>query len=323
MKSKNLLTRLLEGFFTERLLQQKRVSPQTVAAYRDTFRLLFNFLHVREHKLPSDIAINDIDARHICDFLNYLETTRGNSVRSRNHRLAGIRSFFKYVSLCEPALAAHVQRILAIPQKKYEKKIVTHLNPEEVTALLKAPDQQKWTGRRDYAWLLLALKSGLRVSELIGLHCNDIFLDHTGYLQCQGKGRKERRIPLGKDIRPVLQAWLRERNGNPSDPLFPNSRGNPMSRDGFEYLLLRYAEIAQTICPSLADKRVTPHVLRHTTAVTLLQAGIDRAVIALWLGHESLQTTQVYLDADLENTMLETNCWLSSNLYETSADYAE
>lgn len=300
MKNNSLLTQLLEGFFIERLLQQKRVSPETIAAYRDTFRLLLNFLHMKMNKLPSQINIFDIDASCICEFLDYLENTRGNSVRSRNHRLAVIRSFFKYVSLCEPALTAHVQRILVIPQKKHAKKIITHLNPNEVATLLETPNKKTWTGRRDYTWILLALQSGLRVSELIGLRCGDIFLEtSSGYLQCQEKGRKERRIPLGKDIRPVLNAWLRERNGNASDPLFPNSRGDPMSRDGFEYLLLRYAKAAQRNCPSLADKRVTPHVLRHTTAVTLLQAGIDRAVIALWLGHESLQTTQAYLDADL------------------------
>jgi len=294
-----LVAGLLEAFFTDRLQHQRSASPNTIAAYRDTFRLLLAFTHERLRKPPSALPLAALDATLVVAFLQHLEKQRHNSVRTRNARLAAIHSFFRFVALQEPACSATCQRVLAIPTKKAERKLVTSLGRTEQEALLAAPDRKTWLGRRDHAIIMLLLQTGLRVSELRGLRCEDVLLSTGAHVRCRGKGRKERCTPLTRDTVSALRAWLVERMGSPTEPVFPSRRGAVLSRDAVERLVTKYAQIAAANCPSLRSKRVTPHVLRHTTAVSLLQAGNDRAVIALWLGHESIETTQMYLDADL------------------------
>jgi integrase/recombinase XerD len=291
---------LLEAFFTDRLMRQREASPHTIASYRDTFRLLLLFAQRRLKKAPSDLAMEELDTPFIGAFLDSLESKRGNSARTRNVRLAALHSFFRYVALHEPAHAALAQRVLAMPSKRYTRRPLEFLNAPEIEALLAAPDLDTWAGRRDRALLLLALQTGLRASELIGLRCTDIVLGAGAHVRCQGKGRKERATPLRKDTVAVLRRWLRERQGQPTDPVFPNARGGPLSHDGLAYLLSKHLETARQHCASLQKKRVTPHSLRHTAAMELLQHGTDRATIALWLGHESVETTYMYLHADLE-----------------------
>lgn len=293
------LAPLLEAFFTERLHKQRQASPHTVLAYRDTFRLLLRFAQQHLHKSPSDLLLSDLDAPMIGAFLEHLETERHNSARTRNARLAAIRSFFRYISTHEPAHSGLIQRVLAIPQKRFERRIVCFLHRPEVAALLAAPNRTTRIGRRDHALLVVAVQTGLRVSELIGLCSEELELGPGPHIRCQGKGRKERCTPLTRTTTAILRPWLRELNPSPTDPIFPSRRRGPLSHDAVEKLVTKYAAIAEQTCPSLHGKRVTPHVLRHTTAVSLLQAGVDRSVIALWLGHESVETTQIYLDADL------------------------
>ncbi len=294
------LAPLLEAFFLERLMRQRRVSEHTVAAYRDTFRVLLRFTQRRLGKAPFELLLDELDAGVITAFLDHLETERHNSVRTRNARLAAIRSFFRYVALSEPAHSAAIQRVLAIPQKRFERHLVCFLSRCEREALLDAPDQRTWLGRRDYALMRLATETGLRVSELTALHCEDVVLGHGAHVRCRGKGRKERCTPLHPETVRVLRDWIRHRHGAPHDPLFPNRRGTALSRDAVERLLSKHVATAANTCPSLRSKRVSPHVLRHTAAVSLLQAGVDRSVIALWLGHEHVETTQMYLAADLQ-----------------------
>lgn len=291
---------LLECFFIERLMRQRKASPHTMASYRDTFRLLLSFAERRLKKLPSELAIDDLDTPFLGDFLDHLEQQRHNSARSRNARLAAIHSFFRYVILQEPQHAALAQRVLAMPSKRYTRRPVAFLTPPEVDTLLAAADPNTWAGHRDRTLLLVAVQTGLRAAELIRLRCEDVVLGCGAYLYCHGKGRKERCTPLRKDTVRALQSWLRRRRGQPHDPLFPSARGGPLSHDGLQYLLSKHLAIARRCCPSLARKRVTPHVLRHTAAMTLLQNGVDRTVIALWLGHESVETTYIYLHADLK-----------------------
>lgn len=292
--------RLLAAFFTERLMQQRQASPHTIASYRDTFRLLVQYAERQLHKAPAQLAIDDFDTPFIGAFLEHLETQRHNSARTRNTRLAAIHSFFRYVALQEPRYIALAQRILAMPSKRYTRRPVAFLTQTEVAALLKAPEPKTRAGRRDRTLLLVAVQTGLRASELITLRCEDVMLGAGAHLRCQGKGRKERCTPLRKDAVTVLRAWLKERRGAPADPVFPNQRGGPLSHDGLGYLLAKHLANAQARCPSLKKKRVSPHTLRHTAAMDLLQNGVDRAVIALWLGHESVETTYIYLHADLE-----------------------
>jgi len=294
-----LLAGLLEAFFTERLQRQRSASAHTIAAYRDTFRLLLRFAQLRLRKQPSDLLLEQIDAPLVGAFLDHLETDRGNGVRTRNARLAAIHSFFRFVALEEPGHSATCQRVLAMPSKRTDRKLITSLSRTEVDALLAAPDRTTWLGRRDHTVLLLLLQTGLRVSELIGLRCQDIALSAGPHVRCRGKGRKERCTPLTREAVPVLRAWLTERAGRADDPAFPSRRRTRLSRDAVERLVTKHAETAGSSCDSLGKKRLSPHVLRHTTAVMLLQAGVDRAIIALWLGHESIETTQMYLDADL------------------------
>jgi site-specific recombinase XerD len=294
-----LVAGLLEAFFTERLQRQRNASANTIAAYRDTFRLLLGFAQDRLHKPPSALPLSDLDAPFVAKFLHHLEEHRQNSPRTRNARLAAIHSFFRFVALQEPAHSAVCQRVLAIPTKKAEHKLVTSLSRSEQEALLAAPDCSTWLGRRDHAVILLLLQTGLRVSELCDLRCDDIVLGTGAHVRCRGKGRKERCTPLTREVAAVLRAWLVERAGRPAEPAFPTTHGARLSRDIVEWLVSKHAAMSTATCASLRAKRVTPHVLRHTTAVSLLRAGIDRAVIALWLGHESIETTQIYLDADL------------------------
>jgi integrase/recombinase XerD len=294
-----LVASLLEVFFTERLQHHRNASPNTIAAYRDTFRLLLAFVQQRLRKPPSALLLAELDAALIGAFLLHLEKQRRNSIRTRNARLAAIHSFFRYVALQEPALSATCQRVLAIPTKKAERKLITSLTRPEQEALLVAPDRTTWLGRRDHAIIMLLLQTGLRVSELRDLRCEDVVLTRGAHVRCRGKGRKERITPLTRETVSVIKAWLAERDGLPAEPAFPSRRGTVLSRDAVERLVTKYADVASTACNSFRSKRVTPHVLRHTTAVSLLQARIDRAVIALWLGHESIETTQMYLDADL------------------------
>jgi len=291
---------LLEAFFTDRLMRQRQASPHTIASYRDTFRLLLEFVSLRLKKAPSAFLLDDLDAPLIGAFLDHLERERGISARSRNVRLAAIHSFFKYAAFHQPAHSALIQRVLAMPSKRYDKSAIEFLSRSEIDALVAAADQQTWIGRRDRALLLLAVQSGLRVSELVGLRCQDVVLGSGAHVRCQGKGRKERCTPLRKETVTLLRAWLREQNGPPANPLFPNVRGGQLSRDAVEDLLAKHVRTASLHCASLKQKRVSPHVLRHTAAMDLLQHGVDRSVIALWLGHESVETTQMYLHANLQ-----------------------
>jgi site-specific recombinase XerD len=291
--------KLVEAFFTERLLQQRKASPETIAGYRDAFRLLLRFAARRLKKEPSKLALKELDARFIGEFLDHLEAERSNSIRTRNARLAAIHSFFRYVSFEEPSCADQCRRILAIPSKRYERRPIAYLTREEIDALVAAPDTTTWIGRRDQVLLLVAIQTGLRVSELIGLQRQDVVLGRGAHVRCKGKGRKQRCTPLRKEAVKLLVPWLRKGPQDTVAPVFPSTRGGSLSRDAVERLVTRHRQTAARRCPSLKRKTVTPHVLRHTAAMELLQHGIDRAVIALWLGHESVETTQMYLHADL------------------------
>ena len=292
--------RLLAMFFSSHLMQQRQVSPHTIASYRDTFRLLVHYAQRELKKPPSELVLEDLDSAFIGDFLSHLENERGNRTRSRNTRLAAIRSFFRHVALHEPQHAALAQRVLAMPSKRYRRSPVAWLDRDEVEALLRAPDPQTRFGRRDRTLLTVAVQTGLRASELIGLRCRDVYLGAGAHLRCHGKGRKERHTPLRRDAATMLKAWLKERGGEPDDPVFPNQRGRALSHESLSYLLAKHLDTARADCPSLREKRVTPHCLRHSAAMDLLANGVDRAVIALWLGHEHVETTFVYLHADLE-----------------------
>jgi site-specific recombinase XerD len=291
---------MLEAFFIDRLLGQRHASPHTVSAYRDAFRLLLAFAQKDVGKTPSELELRALDAPFIVRFLSHLEKERGNAVATRNARLAAVHSFFRYVALREPAHAAMIQRVLAIPHKRAEKKLVAFLTRSEFEALLASPDQDTALGRRDHALLLLAIQTGLRVSELTDLRLEDVKLDRGGaHVRCRGKGRKERITPLTTQTVKALRAYLRDRVGAPTSPLFLSRLGHAMSRDAVERLLEIHRARAVEKCPSLSAKRVSPHVLRHTSAMLLLDSGVDRSVIALWLGHESVQTTEIYLHANL------------------------
>jgi integrase/recombinase XerD len=289
----------MQAFFTERLQGQRQASPNTIAAYRDTFRLLLAFAEQQTGKTPSQIRVADLDADLIGAFLDHLQHERANSTSTRNARLAAIRSLFNYAALRHPEHADTIARVLAIPPERGPKPIVTFLSDEEIDALLAAPDRERWTGRRDHALLLTMIQTGLRVSELTGLNCADITLARGPHLHRHGKGRKQRVTPLTPQTARVLRVWRQERAGNPDDPLFPTSRGGRLSRDAVAWLLAKHVATAVQACPSLDAKPISPHTLRHTAAMHLLHAGVDITVIALWLGHESTQTTQIYLHADL------------------------
>jgi site-specific recombinase XerD len=289
----------LQASFTDRLTQQHNASPHTVVAYRRTVCLLLRFVQQRSGKQPSRLDFVDLNAAVVVAFLRHLEEDRRNSVRSRNARLAAIHSFFRFAALRHPEHADDIQRVLAIPHKRSVRADITHLDHQEIISLLAAPDRSTWHGRRDHALLLLALQTGLRLAELTGLKVEDIHLGSAAYVRCQGKGRKHRSTPLNTQTVAALNVWLRERGGKPSDPVFPNRRGTRLSPDAVENLVAEHARTATRRCPSLCVKKVTPHVLRHTNAMQLLHAGVDTATIALWLGHERVQTTDIYLHADM------------------------
>ena len=290
----------LQAFFTDRLARQRHASSQTIAAYRDAWRLLLSFAADRTGKQPGQLDIADLDAPLIGDFLDHLERSRGNSPRTRNARLAAIRSLFAYAALRHPEHAETIARVLAIPAKRFDRALVTWLTEPEAAALLAAPDKATWAGRRDHAMLALAAQTGLRVSELTGLTIADVHLGAGPHVSCHGKGRKQRITPLTTVTVTVLRAWLAERQGEPVHPLFPNRTGGRLSRDAVEKRLAQHITAAEAECPSLKEKNVTAHTLRHTAAMRLLHAGVDTSVIALWLGHEQADTTQIYLHADLE-----------------------
>jgi site-specific recombinase XerD len=292
------LPALIQRFFTDRLCTQMEASHHTVVGYRDTFRLLLRFASARHGKPPVKLTVPDIDADLVADFLLHGETARGNTARSRNTRLAAIRSFFRYVAMTDPTWLLHCQRILAMPSKRYVKRAVTFLDADEIAALLAAPDRTTWAGRRDHALLLLAIQTGLRASELVNLRCSDVVLGSGAHVRCTGKGRKERCTPLRRDTAKLLAAWITDR-GEDTGPLFPSIRGTRLSRDALEHLVRKHCQTASRACPTIGTKRVTPHTLRHSTAMDLLHHGVDQAVIALWLGHESVVTTQIYIHADM------------------------
>jgi site-specific recombinase XerD len=289
----------MQAYFTDRMVAQRGASPNTISAYCQTFRLLLGFAAKRTRTKPSELDISQLDATLIAAFLHHLEKARGNSVRTRNHRLAAIHSLFAYLALHHPEHAASIQRVLAIPHKRTERNLVTYLTKPEVDALLEACDQTTWTGRRDHAMFVLTIQAGLRISELADLTCADITLTTGANVHTIGKGRKERRTPLVPATRKVLKAWLKERDGAPTNPLFPTTTGKHLSRDAIERRLARHLSTATDSCPSLKNKHVTMHTLRHTAAMRLLLAGNDVTVIALWLGHEQISTTNIYLHADM------------------------
>lgn len=291
---------LLETFFTDHLMHQRQVSPNTIASYRDTFRLLLEFAQSELRKPPASLTIDDLSVSFVKKFLAHLEARRGVTARTRNQRLAALRSCFRFAALYLPEKGQLIQQVLALPSKRYERRLVTCLTTAEVEALLAVPDPASWNGRRDYTLMLVAIQTGLRVSELRGLRRGDLQLGAGAHLRCSGKGRKERCTPLTKQTVSALTSWLRGIPERDSAPIFPNTRGEPLTSDGVQYILAKHAAVAARRCPSLARKRVSPHVLRHTAAMRLLTAGVDRTVIALWLGHESVETTVVYLEADLK-----------------------
>jgi len=293
------LAALLERFFTQRLMQQRQASPHTVSSYRDTFRQFLRFTEQRLHKAPSQLNFQEIDAPLIMAFLDHLEMHQGVSIRSRNLRLTALHSFFRFAAFEAPAHSAQIQRVLAIPSKRFTRTLVQFLTRPEVDALLAAPDQRTWSGRRDHAFILLAVQTGLRLSEMSGLQRQDMILGTGAHVRVIGKGRKERCTPLARSTLVVLKAWLREPQRGDGNILFPSARGERLSVHGVQYLLNKHRLSASRVCPSLRDKRVTVHRLRHTTAMELLQGGVDRSVIALWLGHERVETTQIYLEATL------------------------
>ena len=299
MKTEPDLQSLLQAFFTDRLMAQRNASPHTVASYRDTFRLLLVFAQERLGRPPSALALDDFDSSFIGDFLDHLENRRKNGARSRNARLAAIRSFFRYASYRLPEKSSLIQRVLAMPSKKYERALVDYLTERETAALLDAPDRGTWSGRRDFALMLLAVQTGLRVSELCGLRGRDLTFGTGTHVRCVGKGRKERCTPLTRSAALVVSAWVDEQRVLPDDWLFPNRAGKRLSTDGVQCILSKHVAVARRTCPSMEEKRVSPHVLRHTTAMNLLHSGTDIAVIALWLGHERIETTQIYVTADL------------------------
>ncbi len=291
---------LVQAFFVEHLLKHKGASPRTVAAYRDAFRLLLHFVQQTQGKQPASLTLAALDVPTLLAFLSHLEQHRQNSARSRNARLSALHSFFRFVALREPSCLDLATRVLAIPIKRTTKRLVGFLTRPEIDALLKVCDRSSWMGRRDHALLLFMYNTGARVSEVTELRQHQVHLGESGSVHLQGKGRKERAIPLWARTARILQQWFVEQGHRPDHPVFPNAQGRCLTRHGVAYLLHQVVARAQQTCPSLCHKTISPHVLRHTTAMHLIQAGVDSSVIALWLGHESLQTTHMYVEAELK-----------------------
>jgi len=299
MKSSTDFAPLCQAFFAQRLIAQRQASQHTISAYSHTFRLLIAYAEKRLHVSPSKLTLAQLNASFISKFLDDLEANRDNSVRSRNARLAALRSFYRFAALEAPRDAGLIQQALAVPYKRMTRRVVTYLTQPEVKAILASVDKTAWVGRRNHALLMVAVQTGLRLSELSGLRQKDVMLSTGAHVRCEGKGRKERCTPLAKPTVAVLKAWITEQGEDDTRFLFPSSNGERLSADAVQYALAKQVKMAQKSCPSLAQKRVTPHVLRHTAAMELLQAGVDRSLIAIWLGHESLESKQVYLDANL------------------------
>lgn len=291
---------LLQRFFTDRLVGQLGASPHTIAAYRDTFRLLLRFASATLRREPSALRVEDLDVTCLGKFLDHLEATRHNTTRTRNTRLSALHAFFRYVAVSEPSLGLQCQRILAMPVKRYERHPVEFLTEDECAALVAAPNVSTWIGRRDRALLLVAIQTGLRNSEITGLRQEDVAMGTGAHVRCLGKGRKQRCTPLRADVVAVLRSWFAEQRGKPTDPVFPSTRGGRLSADALQRLVCRHVATARRACASLARKHVKPHTLRHAAAMALLRRGVDLSVIALWLGHESTETTQLYLHADMQ-----------------------
>ncbi len=294
------LQALVQRFFTDRLQAQLGASPHTVSSYRDTFRLLLIFAAGRFAKEPSQLRVEDLDAVFICAFLDHLEQRRACTPQTRNIRLAAVRAFFRFVAYAEPAVSLQCQQVLGIPNKRHQRSTVEFLTEQETTALVAAPNPDKWIGRRDRTLLLVAIQTGLRNAELRSLRRRDVELGAGAHVRCTGKGRKTRCTPLRRDVVAVLKAWLVEQGPEPDDPVFPSNRGGFLSADALQRLVARYVAVAGVTCPSLGGRTITPHTLRHSAAMALLRRGVDLTVIALWLGHESTETTQIYLHADMQ-----------------------
>jgi integrase/recombinase XerD len=294
-----LIAPTLQAFFTDRLITERNASPATIASYRDTMRLLLGYAHDHTGKAPHELDVDDLDAPLVAAFLSHLETGRGNSARTRNNRLAAIHSLYRYAALRHPEHAYTIARVIAIPTKRYHRDDICYLDLAEIKALLAAPDTSRWLGRRDHALLLTMVQTGVRVAELTALRLRDVNLATTAaHVRISGKGRKLRAVTLTHETAGVLRDWLRERQGQAEDPLFPTRQGGALSRDAVAWLIAKHARTASTGCPSLSAKHVTPHVLRHTNAMLLKANGVDIATIALWLGHESITTTHIYQHAD-------------------------
>jgi site-specific recombinase XerD len=293
------LPALVQRFFTDRLQSQLGASSHTVASYRDTFRLVLVFASQRLAREPSQLRLEEFDAALIGDFLDHLEKNRASTPKTRNARLAAVRAFFRFVAYAEPAYSLQCQQVLAIPNKRHERSTVEFLTEQETEALVATPNPVTWIGRRDRTLLLVAVQTGLRNAELRSLRRRDVGFGVGSHLRCTGKGRKTRCTPLRRDVAAELEAWLAERTAAPDDPVFPSSRGGFLSADALQALVARHAAAASAACPSLAGRTITPHTLRHTAAMDLLWRGVDLTVIALWLGHESIETTQLYLHADM------------------------
>ena len=294
------LARLLQSFFLQRLIQQRRVSHRTVTSYRDTFRLLLRFAERLLDKPVSELCLSDMDVNLVLGFLDDLEAHRHNCVRSRNARLAAIRAFLQYAALQEPTALPQIQRVLAIPMKRFERPVVGFLSREEIEAILNAPDRSSWSGQRDHVLLATLYDTGARVSEIIAVTREDVECRHCTAVHLHGKGRKERVVPLSKPTSARVRSWMQQIGSDARQPLFPNRYGQPMSRSGVAKRLQVAVKLASPRCPSLHEKTISPHVVRHSTAMHLLQSGVDLAVIALYLGHESVVTTHHYLQADLK-----------------------
>lgn len=293
------LAPILQSFFTDRLVIQRQASPSTIGAYRDTFRLLLNWLADTTGSQPASVDLAQLDVATITAFLTYLQDQRGNTTTTRNARLSAIRSLFRHAALHAPDHAESIARVLAIPPKRCDRTIVSFLTTDEIEMLLAAPDRTRWHGRRDHALLTLACQTGLRVSELTALTGGDVHLDDGAHVRCHGKGRKQRHTPLTRQTVQILTVWITERGGGEHQPLFPTRGGTALSHDAVARLVAKHAASAARRCPSIAGKNVTPHTLRHSAAMALLHAGVDTSVIALWMGHASPESTQAYLHADM------------------------
>lgn len=301
MKIINTLAVLLEAFFTDWLMNQKKVSPNTIAAYRDTFQLLLRYSTQQLKKQPSQLILNDLSADFICTFLEDLVKNRKISMRTRNARLSAIKAFFRYMAFREPGKNAFISQVLSIPESRITQNQVHFLNTKELDTLLKTQDLRTWVGRRDHVLILVAAETGLRLAELIALKWQDVYLAGvSGYIQCMGKGRKERSTPLTASTAKILRRWKAEMDLMPSIFVFPNNKGTEMSPDCFQKQLTKYSRLLTSQCESLLGRKITPHMLRHTAAMNFLQAGVDLSTIAIILGHDSIETTQIYLEADLK-----------------------